>query len=204
MYLSTFSISLPIFIGALFFRNLYPVLKILYLLILVSGGFELWAAILFFKSENNMFLYHYQTLIEFGLITLIYIMLFDKIWIKQLIGSISVVFCTVLIMNLFLDNKNELNAVLRVWEGGILTVFFIAYLYYSLNFLKVPFLELNPYFILTAGWLIYFSGTLLLFLISNSLDQSEFLPSWVIHASLNLILNILFTLVLWKGSRVLS
>jgi hypothetical protein len=59
----------------------------------------------------------------------------------------------------------------------------------------------NPFFWFTVGYVIYFCGTILLFV-----NQKRFLEAgeynyWIVHGIFNIYLNAMLTFVLWKGSQ---
>ena len=84
--------------------------------------------------------------------------------------------------------------------GNILFIFFaISYYYKLLKDLKVRYLERNPMFWINTGILIYFSGSLFLFIFSNYILKNVQLNIlfWAIHAGLNIFIHIFYAIGLW-------
>lgn len=202
MYLSTLSILLPIALGAIFFRGLKPPIKILYVFIVSCGIMELWTAILFFQNANNLFLFHAHTFIEFSLLSVIYFKIIPSRICKIGILAISSSFLVYLTYSISVNDLHEFDSNNRVIESGILISYFIAFMVIYLYKFKAPYLDMNPYFILTAGLFIYFIGVILVFLYYSELADNQFMSAWTIHSLLNIFLNLIYSSVIWRSNKV--
>lgn len=203
MYLSTLSILLPTFFGAVFFKSLSRPIKILVFFIFTGVIFEGVTAAFFFFKMNNMVIFHLFTIFEFLFISAIYYCLFNNPILKKIVILLFAGFFAYSTIDIFYSGDiNLLNGINRVIESGILMIYFFGYLYSSLVESHVPFVERNPYFILTIGFLIYFIGTVLLFFFSNNIIKSNIISAWTIHSILNIFLNVIYTVTIWRCSKV--
>lgn len=197
------SILLPATVGTVLFRQLPVALKILAILIFSLCGFELSSYVLYRYSVSNMFLHHAYTFIEFGLISAIYFVLFKSKSFRISVVVLGTVFLGLSIGSLFfIENVNDFNSFQRSCEVAILMIYFFVYIYQQMKRRELFQVEFNPYFLLTVGFLIYFSGTFLLFFYANEFIKTSNLSYWIIHCSLNIFLNIIYSIVLWKGSKL--
>lgn len=204
MLVSTFSILAPAIAGAIFYSRLLTVLRILYFFILTTLALEIITRILFEYGMNNLFLFHAYSFIEFSIIALIYYRLSpNKLW-RKLILRIFILFQTYSMVSLlFFENVSRFNSIQRYTEMGLLSILFLTYLLIRKRELAGLPLHKDPLIVLTAAWLIYFGGTLYLFIYGNEvLEQDN--RYWIIHGIFNIFLNISYTFVLWLGRVRLS
>jgi hypothetical protein len=67
------------------------------------------------------------------------------------------------------------------------------------------YLEKTPFFWLTSGYLVYFSGTLLLFLFARLIFEND--PGgyhWNIRQFLQIGLNMIYVVTFWLGCKKLT
>lgn len=204
MYLSTLSIVLPIFLGALFFKHLTRPLVILYLFILACGVFEGWAIILNLQGINNMFLFYPFTLVEFLFVSTIIILLIEYKPVKYTIQTLTIGVSFYLVYSIFISDLSVMDSKNRILESLILIVYCLTFIAMALTKLQIPYLELNSYFILVSGFLMYFLGTVFVFWLGDHLDEENFMPAWTIHSLLNIFLNLTYFVVIWKSKRISS
>lgn len=204
MYLSLISYLLPIAFGIIVFKRLPVSLMILAIYIVVAGLMDLGTFIMFTQKLNNMVLFHSHTYVEFLSLSAIYFFVFrHKRILQRVIGILGIVFlCFSLASLIYWEGITQFNSIQRMIEYGILMVYFFIFFSQVINSRRAPFLELHPYFLLTMGLFIYFSGTLLVFLNANNFIELGIVDFWMIHGFLNVFLNIIYAIVLWNGSRV--
>ncbi len=204
MYLSLISYLLPIVIGVIVFKKLPVSLSILMVYILISGLMDLGTFIMFSQKMNNMVLFHAHTFVEFLSLSAIFFFVFrGNRNLKGFIWITTMVFLSFSVISLIRwQGITVFNTFQRMAEYGILMTYFVIFFSSLMNSKRAPFLELHPYFLLTMGLFIYFSGTLLVFLNANHFIELGIVDFWMIHGLLNVFLNIIYTIVLWNGSRV--
>ena len=204
MYMSMLSVLLPtIMAGAVFVRLPTP-LRILSVFIFATFTLEAVGFAFYQLGINNMVIFHVYTYLEFLSISLIYFVIFKESKVlKWGVGLFTLSFLILSILNLLLGEHTAVfNSIQRVVEYGFLLFYFVFYLSKVISGREAPFLELHPYFVLTVGFLIYFSGTLFLFLSVNKLQEWGIVDYWMIHGVLNILLNITYFAVLWNGSKM--
>ncbi len=201
MDLSMFSILPPSILGVVWFRKLPTTLKILVLFILAALLLEVIAYVLFLNARNNMFVFHIHTYLEFSCFALIYYRLTTHQFIKLFIQITSFLFIVFSVFYTFQLEFIQLNPTQRLIEAIILVVFFFLYFAETISNNKIPFVEWNPFFLLTIGLLIYFVGTTLIFISLDEMNEFGNVSLWAIHSLLNVMLNIFYTIVIWRSSK---
>ena len=66
---------------------------------------------------------------------------------------------------------------------------------------EVEQIEKESLFILASIWLIYYAGTLFVFILADQILTDDQLHLWSFHSIINIILNIGYLTVLWMGIR---
>jgi hypothetical protein len=201
MDLSAYSIGLPAVVGVIKFKKLNRDQRMLFWLVSFSFVFELAALLVGLVMElNNLMLLHIFTVIQFFIITLIFRKHLKPIIAPTSIDVLIVLFFISAIINaLFLDGLLRFNTYARALESGILVFFALAFYYKTLKELKIKHLEQEPMFWISTAIIIYFSGSLIIFIVSNYfITSDEFLFSaWGMHAILNVLANTLYAITLW-------
>jgi hypothetical protein len=202
MHLSTFSVVLPIVIGGIRWASLHKPLRILYLFILLSAFIEFGSWLFFQFHWNNLIFFEIYTFVEFIAFSIIYWLLIQNMIARGALILTSVFFVFYLLyQDLFESNLSDLETSEILYESIILVTYFVYYLLETLNHSKSRFLETQPHFILTIGLIVYFLGNFLVYLFYDNLNGAAFLSVWSLHSILNLMLNFVYTWVLWKSKR---
>lgn len=198
-----FSILLPTILGAILFKRLPNTLKVLTVFVFLTVISEILTYIFYLNGQNNLFLYHIYTFLEFGFISWIYASIFNRKYLKVIIGILSLAFISASALSLIkLESLVEFNSIQRMIELIILVLYFFIHMGMLMKSKKAPFLEMHPYFILTLGFIIYFIGTAILFYFTNLfIEMGNLVSFWMIHGALNIFLNIIYSIVLWRGSE---
>lgn len=197
--LSAYSIFIPLAIGMFKLKKLIPLQRLLMGLLFISFLFEFAA---FWVSEQldltNLPLLHVFTVIQFTFLILIFRQSFDIAdrWYWLLLAA----FLGFAIIDiLYISDLQSFNPLARLVESLILITCSFFYLYKTLEELKIRRLEKEPMFWISAGLLIYFAGGFLIFISSNyimPIKLTLFL-FWGLHAILNIILNLFYSIALW-------
>lgn len=201
--ISACSIVAPILIGAIYFKSLSFALRILFVYVIITGLFELATSIMSTYHINNLFLFHAHFFIEFLAISAIFFFSYDSVFWRGVVGVFLVFFVIFSLLDQFyFDAWDPFKANERYAEGLMVIILCVGY-YISL--LRRPihrYLERQPMFWLASGWIIYFAGTLYLFLFSKELLAMNRFHFWQIHAILNIGLNIIYVISFVKGRRL--
>lgn len=199
-----FSIFVPAIIGAFFFKSLPNPIKVLYAFICMTAFIEVFSSILFAFGKNNIVLYEIHTYIEFLLISAVYFLIFKGKIIRATLMLSTIIFVVYLLRSSYLRIESEqLDTKSIIIESIILIAYFVYYMVSLLGKSKHPYLETQPYFILTSGLLLYFVGNLFVYFFYDYLDGESFLSIWTIHSLLNLFLNFIYVVVLWRSKKAL-
>lgn len=178
-------------------------MRILFAFALVTGFMELTSGIMSARNMNNLVFFHAHVYIEFIAITAIFFFSYDSVFWRVVSLTFLGVFLVFSIFNSFYLEKTDLfNSNQRYAEGLLIIIMCIGY-YISL--LKRPihrYLEQQPMFWLASGWLIYFAGTLYLFLFSKELLAVDSFHFWEIHAILNIGLNVIYVIGFLKERKL--
>jgi hypothetical protein len=180
------------------YKYLEKTLRILSVFCFIKVVSECTAAYLSSLSINNMFLIHIFTPIEFVSTILIFLTIHNTKPIQTFGKIISLLFCVYCVLNaLFFQPITSFNS----FPQGIQCIIMIMiciYFFYRL-LIADEFIDLmrSPNFWLFGGWMLYFSGTLFLFILSYRGDVN--LTFSVIHSVLNILLNLIFTYAIWLG-----
>ena len=199
--ISTVSIIAPVIAGAFLFRGLKPITRTLYWLVFFTFLAEIPTRLLYEKQINNMFLFHLQSYIEFYFLLAIYYRLYRELRHQRFALITGAVFLMASLIMLFRDSIFEFNTGQRYVEMLLLVLLFFAYLREQHIYNSPAQIRKNPFFWFTVGYLIYFAGTLLLFLSQDMFVKNGHTEYWIIHGIFNIFLNLVFTFVLWSGGE---
>lgn len=165
---------------------------------------ELVASTMFEKKINNMVMYHIQTFVEFYFLIFVYYRIMRRINSQKMVRLFAVIFLFASMLFYFRDSVYEFNTGQRYIEMILLMFTMFVFLYEMTLYDSALRIRKSPFFWLTAGYLIYFSGTLLLFLLQQRFVDSGFNDYWVVHGIFNIFLNLVLTFVLWTGREKYS
>ena len=181
-------------------EKLSAVQRKLCILLTVLLFVEILSTILWFWKITNMPVYHIYTVIEFLLILNIYSEVLAKAITQSGVFALGISFFLFSCFNaLFIQSIFTFNSI-PIVILSILVIFITFMSFYKI--LKDPeytLLNNNSLFWISAGLLIYFSSSLVLFYINNSLNltRSESYSIWGLHAIINILLILFYTRALW-------
>jgi hypothetical protein len=192
----------PAIVGAIYFKSLPKLARVLWYFIIVTTLLDALASYLGYYKINNLWLFHLYSYIEFGFISYIYFHLIRRRRVRLLILVMLGIFLILSLINLFgYEGIKEFNSIQRHIEGFILVLYCVDYLMELAHDKKRNSSWRNPYYMLTIGFLIYFTGTLYLFVFGNSIVQQPDDYYWLLHTFFHTILLAIYTLFLWRTSR---
>lgn len=200
--ISGFSVVIPLVVGILYFRNRTNALKILSAFVVIGLVVEVINSLSYYSHINNMPVFHVYTYIEFAVISSIFFLILESRKLKIAIVGMAVLFYTFSAVNLvYWESLSDFNSNQFAVEALIVFLYCIAYYSQLLKNPEFIRLEQHPYFILVSGYFIYFSGTFTLFISSKELLLSSNAGYWLLNSILNILLNITYTIVLWKTRK---
>lgn len=196
MDVSTYSAFAPGVCSLLFFKAVRVKNPALLLLLTLTVVVESIASILFYHGTNNLWLYTSFMVIEFALLTAAIQRLQHQKAPVVLIGAFILINTSFAILDYnFINGPNLLISFSRV-VTSILLIGLALYAFYDL--LRYPltgkFLGQSAQFWLALAVLVYFSGNLFMFAVTNRLyiqhHPDQYL-TWILHSFLNIIYNLL-------------
>lgn len=187
--------------------NRYPVLlRTFSLLLFIAGFIQLTAWLLWMNRSNNLYLLHIYTISEFILLTIVYKKLLSdllKPWFFLILTSVFLSFA--IADAFFLNGVMRYNTFSRPAEAFIILIYSILYFVQLLRSLQVQRLESEPFFWINSAILLYFSSSLFLFILSNSILGVSLAMNkiiWSLHAILAWIMYTTVSIGLWKARRI--
>lgn len=204
--LSSFSIYVPLLVGAFNIKKLKKPYHLLFLLIFIGVAIEIVNDIAKDIAINKLTLNIY-TFAETILLTLIYLKFIDSSKWKRFVVIILLLLCSFFLINfLLIQGINMLNSYSMVLECGFMIVL-SARLFYQI-IINVPSESLikSEIFWFNTAIFIYFSLNIFTFLFSNMLYgklNSHFFGFrlWNIHGITNILLNFCFAITLWLAGK---
>ncbi|MGB3548903.1 MAG: hypothetical protein WBA17_18155 [Saprospiraceae bacterium] len=211
--LSQYSIGLPFIIGSIFFGRLIREQRMVWFFVIVSLFFEVAADYrvgfiewVFGVPGNNLPGLHLFTIAQYVMILVIYGRFLRQFIPNTVFWAILIAFPIWGIMSAtFIDGWYNYNPHARAVQIISILILILCYFYQLLKNVEINRLESDPLFWVSCGLLIYFSGSLFIFLMSNYFlanKNYELLDSiYGMHSILNIIANLAYTIALWINSR---
>ncbi len=156
---------------------------------------------------NNLFLLHIFTVLELGLLALMFGPAIGSLLPAPQLRLLILGFVVFAIFNsIYIDGITRFNAFAKAIEALMVIGFVLLYFYHILRTLEIKHLDRAPLFWVAAGSLIYFSGSLFVFIYSNKIvsSVSSSFTIWGIHAFLYILKNIFYSIALWTKSNKLD
>jgi hypothetical protein len=197
---SIISSIVPATFGLLMFNKLNKTLRFLSVFCIVFCIVDLVFSILGKNGIHNIFIMHLTTPVEFAMILHLFVLIAfnkSKILLEFVAIIIFVIICS--FNTYYLQSINVPNSLARGTEAVVIITLCVNFYYQIFKSDQNINLIQYPYFWLVSGFLIYFSGTLFLFVVTNNKEFNITYPA--IHSVLYIILNLVYTYVLWLGSR---
>lgn len=183
-------------------NGIRPLLIILF----ISVFYELIAS--FWLKLPSGYWFRLYTLLEFLSLCYFFRLLFKNrynILLYLFIFLFTTCYCVLLtlwgdhILNL------ETDAYLAIIETIFVYVFVILWFKELFHNANVESLLQSPVFYFICSFILYFSGTVFLFLLSSTILQGSkeaFRASWLINVVLSLVMRILIVIGIWKARKV--
>lgn len=134
------------------------------------------------------------TLIEYSIFTYVLYSVIDNRIFRTIIISCSVFFFAFAIYYFLTDKNNTFDSLPASIESILIVAYSIFYLFDQMNKPQVIFIYQEPNFWFVVAFIIYFSGTLFLFIQAKNLTMEVRDNFWKINLFSNIIKNILFAI----------
>ncbi|TGE16618.1 hypothetical protein [Hymenobacter elongatus] len=172
------------------------------LVLLASGLVELY------RPGWSYAVWHVFTLVQTLLFCRIYYLTLVSPVVRRLLrlaalGFTVFAFCD----SLYLEGFQQVNAYTHVAQSALLIGLALLYFEQLLNELHIIRLEQDPLFLVSTAIVLYFSGTVLLYVFVNKLsattDHASHQMIYTLNAMVNLIQYMLFALAFWYADQLL-
>ncbi|MBI4429905.1 MAG: hypothetical protein HY562_12400 [Ignavibacteriales bacterium] len=160
---------LPILGAVLLRRPLGEALKLFLFYQVIALVSNIWTMYLAAHGINNLWLVHIQTPIEFGFFMFVFSSWQDDTFVRRYFRLTIPVFLILwVVLAFFVEKIDEFNTFSKPTEAIVLIIA-SGYCLYKVNKEKVESLFSQPSFWISSGALIYFTGTVIIFTVTNLL-----------------------------------
>jgi hypothetical protein len=194
------SIAVPVAVGVIKYKTLDSPLKIALLFLLMNGLTNVLAKLLSVAKLRNLPLLHLYTVAELTVLLFFYRSILNDTRLSKWIPAVIAGFLGLSVINTcFFQSIFTYNSYTRTLEAILIMFFSIAYFIKLLDKIDQP-TGSGAIAIINAALLLYFSGAFILFIISNVVATDVVLGTaiWNVHATLVLLMYVLFAIALWK------
>lgn len=201
--LATFFIAFPVVVALIRYRHLDTTMKVMAFYVFLGGLIQVSSSYLNGLGHNNLWLLHLYTPLEFACIVWFYGMVLRGFIKKTVFVWLGVGFAALSALNsAFLQDPKMFNTYARSFEGLLVIVLCLAWCYKTLTEMKIRHLQQDPVFWVNTGFLLYFSGNVLLFAVSNyivDINRALNLYIWAFHAIFSILVYFFISIGLWKA-----
>lgn len=178
---------LPIICGLYWYTHVKKEFKLFLYFLMIAFIFSISVMLFWFRGINNLFIMHFYTVFEFIFIVYVLSQWQNKIKPKMLLLITYIPFFIIwLIAKIFIENTTNFDHISSSLSSAIITVISAYTLLGLVKDWGKP-IE-NAVFLIVSGFLIYFSGNLVLFALSSTVIPA----SWVIHNGLAIVADLFY------------
>lgn len=197
-------VAIPLFVAILRFRHLNQAMKYIAYYVFLGAIVQLFASIVKKGNQNNLWVLHIYTPLEFAIILRFYSFTMANYIPRKVFVWSGILFLTMAVLSsIFLQDISTFNTYARSLEGLLVIILCLIWCYKTLTEMKIEKLGQDPVFWVNTGFLLYFSGGVLLFAFSNyiiGINQVLSMYIWAFHALFSMLLYFLITVALWKAN----
>lgn len=155
-----------------------------------------------YSDISNITIFHFYTNIEFSLIFIFYMLFYKQYFHLKILYFVIPAFYVVSFVDYKLHGLNEIDSFSVTVESFVFLFISLMSFYFIIRHLIFENIVAMPFFWLNSAILIYFSGNILLFIFSKSLNTEDyyFLYSFI-NSPLNIIYNFLICVAFWKSRK---
>lgn len=203
-YIATFTYLIPLLAGILRFKWLDRSMKIFFLLCVWSCVEVFAEYMLSVRGINNAFIINYFFLIDPLPLFVLYLFSIDDRKIRRNIFILAFLFIFAWIVDkIFLAVPDQINSEMAVTSRIFIIVASIVVVQAVMKTTNNLLID-EPIFWVSAGYVLYSAGVLLIFGLSNELAKLGpvyFKVSWHINWSLAIVANLMFARVFYCRAR---
>jgi len=200
---ATYFIAFPVAVALFKYRHLGPTMRTMAFYVLLGGIIQVSSSYLNALKHNNLWLLHLYTPLEFACIIWFYSHVLQGFVKSTVFVYLGLGFAVLSAFNsVFLQDIETFNTYARSLQGILVIMLCLIWCYRTLLEMKIKRLEQDPVFWVNTGFLLYFSGNVLLFAFSNyivNINRTLNLYIWAFHALFSILLYFFITIGLWKA-----
>ncbi|MBN8679584.1 MAG: hypothetical protein J0M29_15245 [Chitinophagales bacterium] len=171
--------------------------------VFLGGLIQLSSSYVKNQGNNNLWLLHLYTPLEFICILWFYSLVLVSLAKRKWFVWLGLGFAVLSALNTaFLQPALTFNTYARSLEGILVIILCLSWCYQTLTEMKIRALQQDPVFWTNTGFLLYFSGNVLLFAFSNyilNINHALNQYIWAFHALFSILLYFFITIGLWKA-----
>lgn len=194
---------IPVICGMGYYSRLNKTAFYVWILVIVSFSIDILSRILIHYGQHTLLTTYFYVLLEFLIITLIFRLEFKSFlspYLLELLYMLFLVFTCIDI--LLLQGFSSYNSYQRLIEYVLVLAYVLTYFYKLTKELKIARLEKEPLFLFSTGLLLYFSGSIFIFIFSNyllsySLELTD--KIWTLHATFHIIFQLFNTIAIGRS-----
>lgn len=199
-YISTAFSIIPLLVGIICLRTIKGYLIPVFISVCIAAIVEIINMIVSDYALSNIPILHLYTVFEFTLLYLFYLFFYKQYFKVNALYLLLPIFILVTYIDYKKNGLNEMDSFSVTVESSIFILCSLLSFFYIMRKLIFENIIENPFFWMNSGILIYFSGNILLFIFSNTLDQTNYYFFWsTIHSLLNVIYNTVVCMAFWKS-----
>jgi hypothetical protein len=192
----------PLVVGLFCFKSIWKDLVYVFIYIVISVLVEIVTTIYVELNQNNFFIFHFFTVVEYTLLSLFYINFFKGYFKPFTFYVCMPLFYIVAFFDYMINGIATIDDFSISVESMIFIGYSLFWFYFVLKNLLFENLLSSPAFWINTAILVYFAGNLLLFtfseyLLSNYPGRSTSIWT-IIHSFINILFNILLATGVWK------
>jgi len=173
-------------VGASVYKYLTKELKLLLFFMIFGLGTTYVSYLMASRQINNLWLFHIHTLLEYIVYVTVFSLLIEHKKLKKILrGSIIVFGLIWIVAKIFFEDISKLDNITSSLNSGLLTLV-SGYILMFLLFEKSEQASQRYKFWFTSGVLVYYSGCIVVFALSNQIY------SWQLHSIFSIISRFLF------------
>jgi hypothetical protein len=192
---------IPIIIGILRFTNLSRGAKCIFLLALVSVLSDILIKQYIMVEGVPSMVGRIFTVSEFVLTSIFFFYEFNRKGERILILVVGVLFLLVAAIDYLLQGVGKMDNLSMAIEAMVLVAYSVWLLFTTIRDTKYPNILDTTQFWFIAGILIYFGGSIFIFISSNYFSKEMITKMWSIHNLFTIVYNVLISIGLWKARK---
>lgn len=195
---------LPLFIGVLRYKNLSNGLRCVVLLVAVMFVTDIVLSYFGDSERFAMYVPRVYTLIEFVAITVFFISITSRKILRLVMWVMPAPFIAVVVVDFLMEGLMKRDDLSVGIESLIFIVYSLITLYNILRDVEYPNLLATPQFWIISAILLYFGGSIFVFISTNYIAQisSEIYGLlWGVHAVIGMLFYSVLAVGLWKAKE---